>query len=35
MKKIKDNAMDKTRDERESCFAEGTAERLRPEGGAR
>ncbi len=35
MKKIQDNALGKTRDERESCFAEGKSERNRPEGGAR
>ena len=35
MKKIQDNALGKTRDERESCFAEGNTERTRPKGGAR
>lgn len=33
MRKIKDNAMGKTAEERESCFSEHATERTRPEGG--
>lgn len=29
MKKIKDNPLEKTREERESCFPEGNPERMR------